>query len=255
MDEHLKVAITTAQEAGKIFKANFGKPKHIKHKGGNARNFVTEVDVRIEKLIREAIAKKFPEDKIIGEELGWEKRITEKNKIWILDPIDGTNNFIQGAPACCISIAVWDHRGPLVGVIYNPITHELYSAQRGKGAFLNGNKINVSGTSKLIDAYGGAGWSESRENGFNLLSTLLYKAGKLRAFGTTALQLCYVASGTYDFYVVADMFIWDIAAAILIITEAGGTVTGWNNKPVGLQTHNLVASNKKLHKEILGIIK
>jgi fructose-1,6-bisphosphatase/inositol monophosphatase family enzyme len=251
MDPYLDVAIIAAKESSKIFQKYFGKPKYIKHKGGNARNFVTEIDIKIEKLIRAKIAKKFPNDKIIGEELGWEKQITKNNNIWIIDPIDGTNNFIQGTPACCISIAVWDRKGPLVGVIYNPITEELYSAQRGKGAFLNGKKISVSKITKLIDAYGGAGWSEIRLNGAKLLLALLNKVGKLRTFGSTALQLCYVASGTFDFYAVADMHIWDIAASMLIITEAGGKVTDMKNQPVSLTSSNIVGSNGKLHKFLL----
>lgn len=255
MDYCLKIAIDAAKKSGPIFKANFGKPKHIKHKSGNARNLVTEIDVKIEKLIRAKITKNFPGDKVIGEELGWEKNISKNNRVWIIDPVDGTNNFIQGAPACCISIAVWDKKGPLAGVIYNPITNELYSAQRGKGAFLNGEKINVSKISRIIDAYGGVGWSEIRLNGSKLFDALVHKVGKLRAFGSTALQMCYVASGTYDFYSVTGMHVWDIAAGLLIVQEAGGKVTDWQGENANLKIYKLLASNGKVHKKILDLTK
>ncbi len=104
-------------------------------KGGDANNFVTEVDVRIEQLLRAILLNKYPDHKVIGEELGWDA-IGRKDAVWIIDPIDGTTNFIHGIAYCCISIALWDNRGPLVGVIYNPTTSELLTAAKGRGALL-----------------------------------------------------------------------------------------------------------------------
>jgi myo-inositol-1(or 4)-monophosphatase len=254
-DQYLKVALNAAKKAGVIFKKNFGKPKEVEEKGGNYRNLVTATDKNIERLIKKEIHSAFPEHKILGEEFGWLASKQQNGFSWLIDPIDGTTNFIQGIPLCGISIALWDKNGPLVGVFFNPITNQLFSAARGKGAFLNGRRIHISKTAKLKQALGGVGWSKSISLGKKLFFTLLPVARKSRALGSTALQLCLVAQGAYDYYVVGDMQIWDIAAGLLIITEAGGLTTDWKGRVPGIKTANIIASNGKIHKELLNRIK
>jgi len=252
--QYLKVAIAAAKDSGKIFKKYFGHPQHIKKKHGDPKNLVTEVDVRIEKNIKKLINKKFPSHGFLGEETGWED-IKKRQYNWIIDPIDGTSNYIQGIPMCCISVALWDKQGPLVGVIYNPLTNQLFSAGRGLGAYLNNGRISVSGVKKAAEGLGGLGWSLQIPKAIKMYQTIMPDIRKARAFGTTALQLAYVSSGIYDFYIVNDMHIWDVAAGILLIKEAGGKVTDWQGKQPGFDVKELVASNGKVHQKFLNLVK
>lgn len=251
---YLKTATEAAKESGKLFKKYFGHPKHVSKKQGNFRNLVTEVDLQIEKNIKKIINKNFPDHGFLGEETGWED-ITNHDFNWIIDPIDGTTNYIQGIPMCCISIALWDKKGPLVGVIYNPITNQLFSAARGKGTYLNNKRIFVSKTSTAAAGLGGLGWSLQIPKAIKMYSTILPDIRKARVLGTTALQLAYVAAGIYDFYLVHEMHIWDIAAGILLIQEAGGKVSNWQGENPGLNDGNLVATNGKIHSEFLKLTK
>src|SRR5258708_1001606 len=139
----LKTATLAAKKAGQLFKRNFGRPKQISIKGHNIRDSVTSIDVAIEKQLRSTLSKALPSAKIIGEELG-SADVLKNDWVWIIDPIDGTNNFISGIQLCCISIALWHNSEPVVGIVYNPITEQLFSAAKGKGAFLNGKRISVS---------------------------------------------------------------------------------------------------------------
>lgn len=250
----LDLAVKSAKLAGKPFKAHFGNAKHIKLKGGDIRNQVTEVDVFIEKQISAFVKKHLPTSQFIGEEITPEKRKNLGEIFWIIDPIDGTTNYIQGLPLCCISIAAWDKFGPRAAVLYNPILNQMYTAAKGKGAFLNGKKIRVSNTAKLDRALGGVGWFAPKD-GLKLFSSLIVAGRKLRVLATTAWQLGLVASGHFDFFCSSDLHIWDIAAGVLLIQEAGGTLTTLQGKPISLNCLNIIASNKKIHKEILNKIK
>ncbi len=253
-NRYLQTAIAAARLAGKTFTAHFGRPRQITAKGGNPHNLVTEVDVRIENNIRRLINKRFPAHGFLGEETGWEDRQQHK-LLWIIDPIDGTTNYIQGIPLCCISIALWDRQGPLVGVIYNPLSRQLFSAARGRGAYLNGKKVSVSAAARAAQGLGGLGWSLQIPAAVKMFSKIMPDIRKARALGTTALQLAYVAAGIYDFYIVNDMHVWDVAAGILLVTEAGGRVTDWQGGRVGLSTSRVVASNGKMHLEFLRRVK
>ena len=248
------MAVSAANEAGKIFTKNFGKPKDVKKKGGDPRNLVTEIDLKIEKLIKNQIHKAFPAHCIMGEEMGWRENRALGALRWYIDPIDGTSNYIQGLPLACISIALWDGKGPLIGVIYNPILKDMYTAVWGKGAFLNGKKIKVSGTKRLKEAFGCIGWVE-REHGVKLFAKIIHVCRKVRGLASTALQTSMVGNSILDFYVTRDLHIWDFAAAILVVAEAGGTVTDLAGKPLSPKSQGVIASNGKIHKELLKIIK
>ncbi len=251
MDQYLTVALKAAREGGKTFRQNFGKPKHIKSKGGNPRDLVTEVDVRIEKLIRRRILQHFPTHKIIGEEGGWDKSIKDQDWFWIIDPIDGTTNFIQGLPLCCISIALWDNQGPLVGVVYNPATAVTYHAVRGRGAYKNAQKIKASSVVALEQSYGGVGWGRNTKSAATILPVFVTKMKKTRTLGSSAWETCLVADGTYDYFIQASVNIWDVGAAGLVVTEAGGKATTWDGQPFTLESKNLLASGSGLHKKLL----
>ncbi len=253
-EQYLKVAVDAAKKATVVFKKNFGKAKHIKIKNGDITNFVTEVDLAIEKQIRASILKKFPDHKIIGEEFG-QSDITKKDLFWIIDPIDGTTNFIHGVPFCCISIALWNNQGPLLCVVYNPSTNELLTAIKGRGAFLNGNKIRVSSSNNIKNFFGAAGWGRDKSLGIKILPFMIQNANKVRVFGSAALETCAVARGTFDYYVHGRLNIWDMAAAVLLVTEAGGKATDWQGKKITPKTKQIIASNGKIHKKLLSLVK
>ena len=253
-EKYLKVAVSAAKQAGIIFKTNFGKARHVRKKNGDPRNLVTEIDFTIEQLIKKYIHKFFPDHCIMGEETGWRSNNDKGEFRWYIDPIDGTSNFIQGLPLACISIALWDKKGPLIGVVFNPILNNLYTAIRGKGSFLNGKKIKVSAINKLKDAFGCIGWVE-RDYGIKLFAKIIRVCRKVRGLATSALQTSMVGNGILDFYVTRDLHIWDFAAAILIVTESGGKVTDIAGNPPSADSQGIIASNGIIHKEIEKILK
>jgi myo-inositol-1(or 4)-monophosphatase len=252
-EQYLKVAVDAAKKAGVAFTKNFGKPKNVQMKNNDFHNLVTEVDQAIENQIRKTIIKKFPTHKIIGEEYSKDV-VGKKDLVWIIDPIDGTTNYIQGLPLCCISIALWDNKGPLVAALYSPILNQLFTASRGKGAKLNSKPISVSKENRLPHALGGIGWMNA-EQGIGLFSIMAKNCRKLRVLATSALQVCLVASGSFDFYVTDNVNIWDFAAAVLVLAEAGGKTTDIYGKPVNIKTHKIVATNGKLQSQILNKLK
>lgn len=253
-EQYLKVALDAAKKAGLVFKENFGKAKHVKIKNGDITNFVTEVDLAIEKLIRASILKKFPDHKIIGEEFG-QNDITKKDLFWIIDPIDGTTNFIHGVSFCCISIALWNSQGPLLGVVSNPTTGEMLIAIKGKGAFLNDKKIKVSTSNNIKNFFGAAGWGRDKSFGVKILPFMIQNANKVRVFGSAALETCAVAKGNFDYYIHGRLNVWDFAAAILFVSEAGGKATDWQGKKISPLTTQIIASNGKIHKKLLNLVK
>ena len=245
----MRVAQQAALESGKIFKKYFGRATGIREKQHEKRNIVTDSDLAIEKIIRGRLSRAFPSHLVLGEEFGGKHKISKGQLIWLIDPIDGTNNFAQGIPLACISIGLWDYKGPLAAVVYNPMTKSVYTAERGKGARLNGKLILVSKTQDPMEALGGVGWTRAntRQQRAKLFRVGVEKFAKARALGTTTLQMCFVADGKMDFYFGTGMYIWDIAAAALIVAEAGGKITDLDGQPLTLASRSVVASNEQLH--------
>ncbi|MEK7617577.1 MAG: inositol monophosphatase family protein [Patescibacteria group bacterium] len=252
--DYLKVAIKAAKEAAPIFKKYFGKAGKTTAKNGDPRDLVTKADLQIERLIRKTILKTFPKSKIIGEEYS-QSKLVPNDIVWLVDPIDGTTNFIQGLSNCAISIALWQGQQPLLGLVYNPLTGQLFSAQKGKGAELNGKKIKVSQTKKIDSAFGGFGWGRDIAWGVKNFPKLLPKLRKIRTLGSTAMELCKVAEGMYDFQIQGRIKIWDFAAAAIILTESGGKITDFKGQSATLTTTQILASNGKIHKQLLKIVK
>ena len=248
-DNYLQVASAAAKEAGPIFEKFFGKAGKPKIKAGDAGNLVTKIDLRIEKLIRRHILKSFPDAKIIGEEFG-SSELKKDDVVWLIDPIDGTTNFIRGIPLCCICIGVWDKDGPLAGLVFNPIVRQTYTAARGKGAFLNAKRIRVSEVSKLKDASGAVGW-QSPQAAKKIFNQIIGATRKLRILATSAWQTCMVANGQLDYYATRDVHIWDVGASAIILLEAGGAITDFKGYPSKINLLEVIASNGKLQKEII----
>ncbi len=247
--KYLHVAIQAAKKAALIFIKHFGKAGKVKAKNGDPRDPVTKIDFRLEKLIRQTIKNNFPCANIIGEELGGKTDFSQ-GPTWLIDPIDGTHNYILGIPLTCISIGVWDKNGPLVGVVSNPILNQTYTALRGKGARLNRKKIQVSKVTRLREATGTTGWRLPKK-GLALLNKIIPKARKIRVLASSSWQTCMVASGQLDFHLTKEVNIWDLGGPLVILQEAGGKFSDFSGYNLQLNLKECVVSNKNIHNELL----
>jgi myo-inositol-1(or 4)-monophosphatase len=222
-DRRLDLGCAIAREAGALALAAFrNQPRQPVHNFKGPQDYVTETDTEIERLVRDRIAAAWPVDSFFGEEAGG--RIGSET--WVVDPIDGTANFARGMPHFCISIAFVRGGRPEIGVIYQPVTDELYAAQRGRGAVLNMRPIRVSGTASMSHAVVEAGWSTRRPiKAYIALVERLFTAGaQVQRAGSGALGLAYVASGRLDAYCELHINAWDALAGLLLIEEAGGVI-------------------------------
>ncbi len=257
MRQELSVTIEIAHAAGEIIRENFGKLQEVAYKGDV--NPVTETDTAAESLILARLEEAFPQHRILGEESGGSDWQTD-DAIWLVDPLDGTNNFTHGFPHVCVSIALWADREPLVGVIYDPLRDETFAAEKGGGATLNGYSIYVSPVKKLAKAFLATGFPYARrvaaDNNTRRLDHFLRRSEGVRRAGAAALDLAYVACGRFDGYWEADLHPWDVAAGILLVQEAGGRTSNY----VGawdaiLSGEEIVASNGHIHEQMLRVLR
>ncbi|MDE2311695.1 MAG: inositol monophosphatase [Patescibacteria group bacterium] len=253
-NRYLKTALAAVSQGGKLFQKFFGRPGKVEIKNADPRNLVTAIDRKIEKLIRSRLTKDFPKHKIIGEELA-NDQISPGDLVWYIDPIDGTANFIHGFPFCCISLALWDNHGPVAAVVYNPVLGKTYRAARGQGAYCNKKRLRVSKQQNLVQTFGGYGWGRNIANAGRHFPVLVKDFNKIRTLGSTAMEIALVAESVYDFHLQAEVNIWDFAASILLLQEAGGRATDWEGGPITPQTKRIIASNGKTHQALLRIVK
>ncbi len=251
-------AILAAQKAGSLLKRCFGTYCDIKSKS-NKHDLVTEYDDKTEKLIIESIQSVFPDHIFLGEESGHTGSDPQAIK-WIIDPIDGTVNFARNIPVFCISIAATFQNEVLAGVVYDPIKEEMFVAEKNQGAFLNGEPLKVSETTLLSDALIATGFpynlSENPGGCIEHLVKFLKLGLPLRRLGSAALDLAYIAAGRYDGFFEISLKPWDFAAGLLLVEEAGGKLTDYENKNLTLsESSSIIASNKHLHEQILTQIK
>jgi myo-inositol-1(or 4)-monophosphatase len=254
--DYLNAAIEIAKEAGRFLKINLGKVKNIQRKKEEI-NLVTEIDKESEKKIVEFIKSKFPHHSILAEEGGEAK--SDSSYKWIIDPLDGTTNYTHSFPVFCVSIAL-EYKGEVIlGVIYDPNFDELFWAEKGKGAFLNGKKISVSKTDKLIKSMLATGFPYNiRENPDNCIEhfvNFLMEAQAIRRLGSAALDLAYVACGRLDGFWEVNLNPWDVAAGKIIVEEAGGKITDFYGNKFSIYTKGVVASNGLIHEQMLEVIK
>ena len=249
----LAVALKAARVGGQILRRGLGKLHQIDHKG--LVDLVTERDRQSEAAILGTIRAAFPDHAILAEESGWSGELPEH--CWIVDPLDGTTNYAHGYPVFCVSIA-YQFRGELdVGVILDVLRQETFTAQRGRGAALNGRLLRVSSTADLIDSVLATGFPYARERlGLALaqFNQLAYRTQGLRRAGAAALDLAYVAAGRLDGYWEATLAPWDCAAGILIVREAGGTVTRLDGTPGESLSTEIVSSNGLIHPALLAAL-
>ncbi|TRZ49378.1 MAG: inositol monophosphatase [Dehalococcoidia bacterium] len=248
-----EIAIKAAREAGAILLANFGRKIRIKSKGD--RDLVTNVDKLAEKTIIQLIRKYFPEDGILSEET---PRLTPSNSgfRWIIDPIDGTHNFIHRIAAFGTSIALEFKGEVILGVIYMPYTDELYIAQKGKGSFCNGKGIHVSERPlKEATLVYDSSIRFNKNEMLKGLGRLADKAFNMRMFGSTVRGLTYVAEGKAEAEIEFNDKLWDFAAGLLLVEEAGGRSTDCQGGAWNVKTGRYIASNAVVHEDILKLMK
>jgi myo-inositol-1(or 4)-monophosphatase len=222
-------------------------------------DLVTEVDLECERMCRAVIAARFPDHDILAEELSSDPgQAPASAHRWVFDPLDGTTNYAHGLPIFCSSLALQIDGRTEVGAVYDPTREELFTAERGEGAFLNGQRLQVSGTSELIDSLlvTGFPYDVHKQTGdlVTMFAAFLGRARAVRRLGSAALDLCYVAAGRFEAFWEQHLWPWDVAAGALIVTEAGGRVTGMDGSPFDPAAAHLVASNGRVHPSMLAVI-
>lgn len=256
MNAFLKVAVQTAKAAGRIHRKHYGRVRNIEFKSKNKLNLVTEVDRLSEKAVFSILKKHFPSHGLWGEESGRQKQ--DSSFTWIVDPLDGTTNYAHSYPFFCCSIALVKDQKPLIGVVYDALRDECFTAEKGKGAFLNGQKLRVSRIPTLAESLVCTGFAYAvRETHYNLdnFRQFVLKAQGVRRDGSAALNLAYVATGRFDGFWERGIQAWDMGAGVLMIQEAGGKVTDLTGKPFNLLGENALASNGKIHAEMFRILR
>jgi len=253
----IELATEAAREAGRYLKMNVGKIKHVERKLGQETNLVTEIDKRSEAIIITKIKQRYPHHDFLAEESGSHQKPSDFR--WIIDPLDGTTNFTHGFQFFSVSIALEVQGEIVLGVVYDPTMDELYSAEKGKGATLNGRSIHVSDRSSLIDSLLVTGFPyDIRENPGNAVQhfvNFLMEAQAVRRLGSAALDLCYVAAGRLDGFWEGLLNPWDMAAGVLILEEAGGKYTDFRGFPSTIYQKQLLVSNGLIHEKMLEVLR
>ncbi len=253
-DHYRSVAVAAATKAGKLLLEERGKPKEVTKKG--EVDLVTEMDRRAEALIGDALRSAFPDHSILAEE-GTKVEGSAPFR-WLIDPIDGTTNYAHGFPVFCVAVALEQEGVPVLGVAYDPSREELFIAERGRGASLNGDPIRVSNSASLNDSLLATGFPyDIRVNPHNNLAE--YAAFSLRCrgvrrLGSAVLDLCYVAAGRLDGFWELRLGPWDMAAGALMVEEAGGAVTDLLGGPFALDKLQVVASNGRIQREMVALL-
>jgi len=256
MNEFLETAREAALEAGEVHAKYFDRDLQIDEKSGT-HDLVTEADFESERIIVETIRQQFPDHNFLAEEERYET--TDSEYTWIIDPLDGTNNFASGIPVFCASVALACKGELIAGAIYDLTRDELFYASPGEGAYLNGQRIRVNDAGILSQAILATGFFYDR--GPDMKNTLrniekffLSDVRGIRRFGAAALDMAYVASGRFTGFWEFSLHPWDFAAGKLIVEEAGGMVTGLHGEELPLESHYVVASNGSIHQHILDVL-
>jgi len=241
-----------AKELMRFFEGTFT----ISNKEG-INNLVTEADHAADKAIQAVIKKAFPDHGIVSEET--EEKVSESEYRWIVDPIDGTVNFANGIPICCVSIGLEHKESMLMGAVYNPVMNEFFFAEKGKGATLNDKKITVSdktdvSTSCLVTGFPYT-YLEEPNGPLEVFSRLIRNGIPVRRLGSAAIDLCWVAAGRFDGFYEHQLNAWDSAAGFIIVEEAGGRVTDLNGETYSPFRPGIIATNGKIHQELIAWVK
>ena len=257
MNPMLNIAIRAARKAGNVIAKNYERRDDIQTSKKGINDYVTSVDKAAEAEIIEIIQKSYPDHTIISEELGALEG-KDSDIQWVIDPLDGTTNFVKGLPHFSVSIAIRVKNRTEVGVVYDPIRNELFTAVRGEGAKLNEVRLRVDSQNELNGAILATGFPFKQPRlmptQFAIMNNLIDEAADFRRTGSAALDLCYVASGRVDGYFEMGLKPWDCAAGDLIVREAGGLVCDFNAGHGYLRSGNIVAAPARILKEMLNKI-
>ena len=246
----IEVATYAAQEAGEVLVAHFTSKKIIKHKSRG--NLVTEVDTLSEKLIVNLLKDEYPDHRVLSEETNATTPVN--GYTWIVDPLDGTNNYVFGIPNFCVTIALVHDDDILLGITFDPLKKELFHTGKGRGTYLNNSLVQVTQISLLKDALVGFDMGYNDEQGKKMLGIANKLWGQvhcIRMMGSSALGLAYVACGRMSLYFHCYIYPWDIASGLLLVREAGGKVIDWQGNQAGFHMKGIIASNELLWKQFL----
>jgi myo-inositol-1(or 4)-monophosphatase len=250
--------ISAARKAARGLVRDFGEVERLQVSLKGPANFVTAADRKAEEVLREELTKARPGYGFLGEEGGHHEG-PDKTHTWIVDPLDGTTNFLHGIPQFAISIALERDGVIVAGVVYNPVTDEMYTGERGKGAFLNDRRLRVAGRQRMAEAVVACALPHHGRGDLALfrceLTAVQDKVAGLRRFGAAALDLAFVAAGRYDAYWERGLSPWDMAAGLLLVRESGGFVTDLEGNDAMLATADNIAGNETMHREVLGLLK
>lgn len=252
----LNIALKAARKAGDIMLQALERLDTIHPTSKGHHDFVTDIDKRAEKEIVKLLQKSYPNHTIIAEESG--EHQGEKDSVWIIDPLDGTHNYLRGFPHFSVSIA-FKYKGKIEhGLVYDPIRQEIFSASRGQGARLNDRRLRVSEITRLENTLISTGFPvrhpEHLIDYLNCFKNLVPQVANIRSSGSAALDLCYVATARLDAFLERDLHIWDIAAGSLIVKEAGGLVGDWQGEEKYLEKGDIVAATPKIFSLLLSAI-
>lgn len=249
----LATAVEAVVRAGEIQMARFGSGIRIDKKG--SIDLVTEVDFEVERMFRALVAERFPDHAVLAEEMG--QSGSGARHRWVFDPLDGTTNYAHGLPIFCASLALEVDGQAEVGAVYDPNRRELFTAERGVGAWLNGQPLRVSSTAAVIESLLVTGFPytvhQTPEPFLKMFGAFLRRARAIRRLGSAAIDLCWVAAGRMDAFWEQSLQPWDTAAGALIVQEAGGRVTGLDGGEWAPTAGHILASNGRLHDELLAI--
>jgi myo-inositol-1(or 4)-monophosphatase len=254
LDDYARHAVQIARDAGQILRDRFGQPHDVRFK--STIDLVTETDQAAEDLIADRLRALCPEHDLLCEEGSVGLSVGASYR-WVVDPLDGTTNFAHGLPTFAVSIALEDAGVPVVGVVYDPMRDELFLARQGAGATLNGSPIRVSAVDHLIASILVTGFSydfERRAQQAEVWRDFLTRVQAIRQTGSAALNLCYIAAGRLEGYWERGISPWDVSAGAVIVTEAGGMVTDMRGGTFHSDDREILASNGRLHRDLLDII-
>ena len=254
----INVMVKAARRAGRSLKRDLGEIENLQVSLKGPANFVTLADKRAEEMLYTDLAKARPGYGFVGEE-GGTREGADKSHTWIVDPLDGTTNFLHGIPQFAISIALQREGTIIAGVIYNPANEELYIAERGKGAFLNDHRLRVAGRRKLNECVIACGLPHIGRGDHELsrveMAGIQDKVAGLRRFGAASLDMAFIAAGRLDGYWERNLQPWDIAAGQIMVRESGGLISGMDGHEDALKTGDVVCGNEFVHAELVKILK
>jgi myo-inositol-1(or 4)-monophosphatase len=242
-------------EAGGIILRSWNRPKDVRRKG--RIDLVTSTDTEVERFLKDGLHKILPAAAFLAEET--DPGSKAEDTAWIIDPLDGTTNFAHNLPAVAVSVALWHGGGPLLGMVYAPVTGELFHAVRGEGAFLNDSPIRVSGRSELVQSLVATGFPydirDRLDEVMPRLRRVLAECRGVRRLGAAAVDLAYTACGRFDAFYEMGLKPWDTAAGWLLVTEAGGRVTRFDpGSPYCLHAGSILATNGRIHEDLAALL-